>query len=373
MYNDHDGSQDGDINTLQIHSQHRQQEFTRTAECEKLSVEEMFDRVTIPTHLDLEGKLVHRDITHQPVDYDLLKAEATSKVHELPMTLWELRMMGECARLNAAQMAVFEQHWARDLSNAANARPDSRWMISPIDIECLFQVVCDLRGEKEAHRMLTDTIGVNVRWKRDGRIRLAASPTPEIDWDMMVPPPDSAISVTALEDAILEFLQSPYHTDGPWSIPSPQQQDRRDGKWTKRRVTLRNLEEVVDELLSDPSNQHIQRDEMTEEAPFVVRRTALRPEEVVTTNHVKSLNWARQRLGRRGHPHCTYPYIAKAFQVHCEQNGAFFKLDWRAHVTTDGMLCVHTTLSIYLSVSDIVLPEKSEFMSFTNKLQQCSV
>ena len=326
-YLNQDGSEDGDVNTLQFHKAHRQ-EFTKTRKIKSLTTEQMSNIVTIETKNDPDNLLTPRDPTPRDIVYDLQRAEAVSKVHEIPVSLWDLRMMSECERLNAPQRAIFDQHWNRDWSNTANPFPNSQCMISPLDIKCLHHVVCDLRGEKEADFMLTDVIGVNVRRKRDGSIRLSANPNPVIKWKLMVPPPQSEAPVSELVESVLEFLHSPYNSDGSHMAPP-------DAQWDEETVQRVNLEEIVQELQS--INPNLSRTDLRVEGPFIVRSTALRPKVEIKQYHLTSLNWARDRGGRRGHAHCPYSSIAKAFQVYCEQNGSFFNLNWKAHVVSNGM------------------------------------
>lgn len=327
-YLNQDGTQDGDINTLQ-HSGFRG-EFLRDAATESMTVDEMKDIVTIETRPDPHNTLIHRAPTPRPVDYyDLEKAEIVSKVHELPLTLWDRAMMAECARLNAPQLAVFEQSWENDMSNGANALCNADWMITPLDIECLDKVVTEMHGQAEAVRMLTDVLGVNLRWKDDGRIRRSASMTPEVKWAEMVPPPRYVHDFKKLEKQILRFLKCPVVHRGIFPIREMPR------LWTVRSIEHWHTAKIESIMLT--MNGGLSDRKIGLESEFVIHQTPSRPQHPITAQHVSAMNWAKLLGGHRGYINCEYPQIAVAFQIYVEQNGAFYRMDWDSHNVDEGM------------------------------------
>ena len=305
-----DGSQDGDINTLQCQ---KRCEYSNPADIER-NTKMLRDTITIPEKTPDPNDIL-RAPTHKPVPYDLAAAEVISKVHELPSTLYELRVQAECQELNAAMIEQWREDMEQDLSNIANRRPTATYMCTPLDIECLQTVVTDLYGLEEAIRMTTDTLGVNWRSKRTGRVIRRRSRNPTIDWQTMTLPIDTTIEHTALRDEILRSIGCTYFHLGPFPDYTA---------WDAPTVTA--MDQIQIEGRARSMNPSMANPTLALEARGIVGYTALKPAEQVTAHHVNSLNWARQRGWTRGR--CPFPYskLAIVFQRHCEQNGAFFRV-----------------------------------------------
>ena len=333
VYNNTDGSQDGDVNTLQRNLR-PEVEFTND---NKLSVKEMQRRVTIRhrTTRTKSGRppVTRKPCTYRPLDYDVTALKPQSRGHEKPTTLWERFTRMDCHLLNAPQKRVYDEAMARDVSNLDAAVPDTRWMITPSDVKALFAVVEEVAGREKAEFMQTHKLGLPIRRKSDGAIVIPASPSPKIDWPKMKPTPRFWREDNTLRDEIVDSLHIPgvsRNVDYPPGSVDPGTFD---------------IEEMHEELVESAvrfNNPHWDDEMVRAYAPLIYKFSVVKPEERVTTTVTTSTRKALRSDVRRGISIRSGYDFSIAFVKFVEANGALFRMDAQQFVVTDGVFSLPT-------------------------------
>lgn len=319
LYLPHDGSLDGDADTLQ-RNKRAEVSFTNDNE---MTLDEMKRRVTIPKRSSSRsGNPLkrRRKCPYRPKHYDITALDSQSRLHERPLTLYERNTMNDCARLNASQQRIYDELMSKDLSNAVDSQPDTRNMITIDDVHVLHQVVSELRGEDEADYMQTHVLGLPIRRKEDGTVCKAASWQPEIDWSTVVPPQRFVSSDDFLRDAIVKHLRIPGLIESDDHVV-----DESDAKATDPATLHR--QELVDELLF--MNAARDQRSITVHAPFIQRYSTLKPESGDSFDLRISIEAARRGGGRRGRTRKTGYELCRAFSKYVVSNGALFRMKWQ--------------------------------------------
>ena len=360
IFNLQDGSQDGDINTLQVQ---KRMEFNSTAEAHH-DTQTLRDIITIKERSLSPSpsnpiEIVERPLTHKPVLYDLDTAERISRVHEVPKTLYQTRMEAECQRICAPMIDEWRECMSRDLSNLSNKLPQCSWICTPLDVECIKNVVTELHGQREAIRVVTEVLGLNWRCSVTGRIEYARSSRPEIDWATMLAPDERVVKVDDLLNIILTSARCLYNADGPvlttdvswFSLLTSEQLIHSENAHTLQMVS--NLNPLL-------SARVVQRDYRA-----IMGYNAMMPERMVTAQHLQYVNWAHRRGGKRGECCSSYRRLAVTFQRHCEQNGAFFRVMWNEHDHSDsqGMYIVYYSLIKYIIFQFYIIAYNSIYVN----------
>lgn len=327
-FNRHDGSEDGDINTLQRN--HRPEvAFTEDNE---LSVPEMLRRVTIRRRLN--GTVSRHEPLHRPRcqwrgdEYDITALKLHSRRHELPKTLWHRKTMMDCFTLNAPQKQIYDELWAQDQSNIDLAFADTRWMITPTDVEVLFALVQDIAGRAEAEYMQTMILGLPLRRDCDGAIVVAASPSPLIKWKNCLPTPRYWRKANRLRDDILDHL----HIPGV----SPKVDFDEDAVDEKQL----HVEELHEQRVLEHVkwfNRNMSAEQVEAYAPQIKRYSLAKPKKTVSRIVRSSTRKAVRGGVQRGKSVRSGYDFAVAFQMFVETNGALFRMDLTEHVVDDGM------------------------------------
>ncbi len=316
-----DGSQDGDVSTLQRQETQVEHEDIPS---QNPTLTELKDRITIPIRNDVRSTDIRRERTPLDAPYNIDIADELSRVHELPPTVWSKRVEDDCVTLNRSMLRQFREDMARDLVDTSNPEPRPIHMITPLDVECLIEVVTDLFGEGEAQRLCTDIIGIPIRNKKTGLVVHAASDNPRINWGAMSYPVERAEEPDAIETAVLADLGNPHDTDSDSEYEEVTAADI----MTEERL---HIEERVRSI-----NSTLSPTQISEEARGTIGFTALRPADLVTPQHVEAFNWAKRRGGELGKCAVDYERLAICFQRHVEQNGAWFYVDWYTHKRRNG-------------------------------------
>ena len=342
IFNLQDGSQDGDINTLQLT---RQREYQSTANGpQRHDTQTLREAITIehqPTPSPTPTlPLVERPPTPKDVQYNLNAAERVSRVHEVPKSIYTIRMERECQRICAPMIAEWRESMSQDLSNLSNSRPQTDFICSPLDVECLKNVVTEIRGRREAIYLLTKIMGINWRNPETGRIQFPASRRPVIDWSSMTLPQLHEFPVTQLRDIILNDVRSRSLIEGPTHSPD------RSGirPWTTEDLLCEASQRAMERVAA--MNPHLPAGLVRRDYRAMMGYTALMPSGRVTDDHLNCVNWSRERGGLRGECCTSYRRLARAFQQHCEQNGAWFRVKWDALDDQEG-LCIYKYLQFF--------------------------
>lgn len=331
-YLPHDGSRDGDVNTLQ-RNRRPEVEFTND---ETLSLDEMKKRVTIPRKPFSESgrpMVCRKRCSYRPTNYDISALKKVSRCHEKPTSLWELKTRWDCAALNAPQNEVYDNVMGHDLSNVDAAIPNTDWMISPSDVRVLYNVVTDIAGEAEAKYMQTKILGLPLRRKCDGAMIVPGYPSPEIKWENMLPTARLWRSKDSFRDQIVMHFQIPGVTPNvDFAVDSAAAVDWKV-EWLHEALVKSSVRAL---------NAHLSEDEVRAYAPLIKRFSLAKPREHVTRFVTKSTRLAVRAGVQRGvSPRSDYDF-AVAFQIFVEANGALFRMDETAYVAHDGMLSTVT-------------------------------
>lgn len=302
----------------------------------------MKERITIPTRDPRPGD-VPREETPKNAKYDLDVAEQVSKVHELPKSKWAELTEDDCRRLNKSMLIQFREDLSRDLADTSNPEPNPMYLITPMDVECLLEVITEIRDKEEAERVCTDVIGIPVRSNPSGRVIYPAEEHPLIDWDTMTYPVKRIASVSAVETAVLRDVQCRYLSATPDNAIAPLTEQQ-----------LIQYEEAYIVQRARGLNPNLPDMVLATEARGIIGFTAMRPRQDVSPQnvyyplHLRAINWARLRRAERGI--CTIPYnkLAVSFQRIVEQNGAWFNVNWYSHRTDNGM-SIHFCSFLYIS------------------------
>ena len=319
-FNAHDGSEDGDVNTLQ---RNRRAEVSFTNDRE-LTLDEMKRKVqirrrTTPTRSG-NDPIPRRQCPYRPRDYDITALDEQSRLHERPMTLWERNTMRDCDRVNAPQQAIYDELIGKDLSNAVYAQPDTRCMITPADIQVLHQVVSELRGEEEADLMQTRILGLPIRSKMDGTILKPPSWQPLVNWTTMIPIPHVPTSDECVRDSIVQHFRI------PGLIEEGDGDEKQSDTITVHGATLHKQTVLSDLQFLNPNWS---QQDLAVHAPFIQRHSTLLPESGDSIELRISMQAAARGGGRRGLTAKSGYEMARAFVMFVVSNGSLFKMKWQ--------------------------------------------
>lgn len=318
LHNPHNGSFDADVRTMQS------QQFREFSSDDVVMYEHgaVAAAMTIARRSESEmgPNYIDRESTPRGILNDIAASNVMSRVHEVPLSLYEMRTRHECSVLSANSVAQFTRAFNRDTSNAANIRRSTKSIITSIDVASLVAVVTALEGEDEAKTMVTDVLGLHFRDKESGAIEVRASDEPEINWSAVHAPIQQHIHRNDKRDSILRACgfdklmeKDPDQTLTALTPP------------TLRAKEQANLLQRARRISPSADAQH----------PFTIQRarallgwSALRPQDLITTDHLNLVNRAHLRGATVGVCCTSYRSMWRAWQKHVEQSGPFLRVQW---------------------------------------------